>query len=256
MREANESNLPHRNWTSRNSAADNTVELIDRLHADWTLNRNGPNPGGRSFLFDGLGSVCAVTDGTTSNVVDTFKYDPYGNSTASTGSTYEPIRYAGGYLDTHQDGNGPPLYKFGQRYYDPGIGRWTQRDPLDNPLDLHGWNGYIYAGDDPINLTDPTGITPFGRCNASYPESVPWVSHDHASCANERRNVHYCRQYAGSAFCHRQWPSEPVANRPGRWSIDWCKVVIDIYGAFVQDPTLPPNASQICDHAPVVRASR
>jgi hypothetical protein len=31
---------------------------------------------------------------------------------------------------------------------------------MDNPYDLHGWNRYIYAGDDPVNMTDPSGNLP------------------------------------------------------------------------------------------------
>ena len=49
------------------------------------------------------------------------------------------------------------LYKFGERYYDPSTARWTQLDPSDAPLDTHGWNRYIYAGNDPINFIDPSG---------------------------------------------------------------------------------------------------
>jgi RHS repeat-associated protein len=64
-----------------------------------------------------------------------------------------PIRFAGYWLDTNTG-----LYKVGARYYDPSTGRWTQRDPMDNPYDLHGWNRYIYAGDDPVNFTDSSGM--------------------------------------------------------------------------------------------------
>ena len=52
-------------------------------------------------------------------------------------------------------------YKVGARYYDPDSSRWTQRDPLDNSLALRGWNRYIYAGDDPVNAIDPSGMTPW-----------------------------------------------------------------------------------------------
>jgi RHS repeat-associated protein len=109
------------------------------------------------FLFDGLGSVVSVTDA-SGNVSDTFSYDPYGNITATTGTLYEPIRYAGGYDDTATTSHAG-LIKFGQRYYDPTTGRWTQTDPADTSLNLHGWNQYNYAGDDPINNVDPVGMS-------------------------------------------------------------------------------------------------
>jgi RHS repeat-associated protein len=117
------------------------------------------------FLTDGLGSIVAATDA-SGNVVRTFKYTPYGAVTDQTGTLYEPIRYASGYADSAASG-GEQLVKFGQRYYDPATGRWTQQDPIDNPYDLQGWNQYDYAGDDPINLTDPSGTVPKPRrCTA------------------------------------------------------------------------------------------
>jgi RHS repeat-associated protein len=35
-----------------------------------------------------------------------------------------PFRYAGGYFDADTR-----LTKFGARYYDPNVGRWTHQDP-------------------------------------------------------------------------------------------------------------------------------
>ncbi len=98
----------------------------------FTDDPDGANLGGRVgstpyyFLHDALGSVVGVTDG-SGNLVVKYGYDPYGNVTCTAGtgscSLYEPIRFAGGYYDTHQDGKGPKLVKFGERYYDPTLGR-------------------------------------------------------------------------------------------------------------------------------------
>jgi hypothetical protein len=54
------------------------------------------------------------------------------------------------------------LYTFGTRYYDPSLGRWTQQDPVGGSLgDLNSANRYVYAGDDPVNLVDPSGKDAF-----------------------------------------------------------------------------------------------
>lgn len=49
-------------------------------------------------------------------------------------------------------------YHFGQRFYDSNMRRWTQPDPLDQSGDLTEANSYAYAGGDPINRSDPSGL--------------------------------------------------------------------------------------------------
>src|SRR6266568_2240991 len=104
------------------------------------------------YLFDGLGSIVGLTD-SNGTLVSTYQYDPYGNLTSSTGSVANPWRFAGGYFDSSTG-----LYKFGTRYYNPGFGRWSQQDPVRGQLnDPTSLNRYLYAGDDPVNFTDPSG---------------------------------------------------------------------------------------------------
>jgi len=107
-------------------------------------------PAGRSYyLYDGLGSTAALTD-SAGNVVNRYAYDPYGNVTASSGAAANPYRFGGAYGAYTDVATG--LVKIGQRYYDPGLGRWTQRDPLGIG------NAYAYVEGDPINRADPTGL--------------------------------------------------------------------------------------------------
>lgn len=102
-------------------------------------------PGGEFYYYtDGLGSTLGLID-TIGGVKATYTYDPYGASTSISGhnptiANGNPYRYAGGYYDTTSS-----LYKFGQRYYNPTTGRWTQQDSLKHtpgprqrqPLHLH-----------------------------------------------------------------------------------------------------------------------
>ncbi len=66
---------------------------------------------------------------------------------SATEAVTNPWRYASGQYD---DATG--LTKFGTRYYDPTLGRFTQRDPI-SPTLAH----YRYAGRDPVNRVDPLG---------------------------------------------------------------------------------------------------
>jgi RHS repeat-associated protein len=109
------------------------------------------NSAGASFYYttDALGSTILLTDSAQAKAA-TYLYDSWGNTTTQTGTqaTVNPWRYAGGHKD---DATG--YTKFGARYYAPSIGRFNQPDP--------SWqeqNRYLYAGANPTNNTDPTGL--------------------------------------------------------------------------------------------------
>jgi RHS repeat-associated protein len=76
--------------------------------------------------------------------VNTYAYDPYGQTTASTGAINNPFGCA---QDVH---TATGQVKFGQRLDDPGLGRWSQRDSPDNRC------GYV--GANPVNAIDPSGL--------------------------------------------------------------------------------------------------
>lgn len=102
------------------------------------------------YLKDGSGSVVAVINDSGSVVANRYGYDPFGKVTTSSVTVSNPWGYAGGYFDSTS------LLKFGTRYYDPNLGRWTQLDPKGQ--------GYLYTADDPINSVDPTGLFTLGVC--------------------------------------------------------------------------------------------
>jgi RHS repeat-associated protein len=109
-------------------------------------------PDGRSVLYyhqDQLGSTRALTDGSGA-VVQTYRYDPYGNLAASSGSTSNPFRFAGQYLDTESG-----LYYLRARYYDPATAQFVSVDPVV------GRTGqpYVYVADSPLNGVDPGGLS-------------------------------------------------------------------------------------------------
>jgi RHS repeat-associated protein len=117
------------------------------------------------YLKDGLGSVVALINDSGATIGNRYGYDPYGKSTFTFGSptVTSPYRFAAGYLDASTG-----LYKFGIRYYDPNLGRFTQTDPTGQ--DAH----YLYAGNSPTNYVDPSGAgfcllghNPNGSCRGA-----------------------------------------------------------------------------------------
>jgi RHS repeat-associated protein len=107
-------------------------------------------------LYDGQGDIIALVN-STGKVERTFRYGPYGENTKSEGTQTipYPFGYKGGYRTpggNKGEGNVTNgLYHYGARYYDPTTGRWTQPDPASGTTD------FTFAGDDPINESDPSG---------------------------------------------------------------------------------------------------
>ncbi len=126
----------------------------------------------RWYVTDQIGSTIALIEG-DGTVRRTYAYDTDGNATTTGyGTGANPgtfIKFAGG----HDIGNG--LYHFGQRYYQPSIGRWTQQDPLMQPGDLGQANRYGYVANDPLNATDPTGTISLGGVLKAGGKVLPGV---------------------------------------------------------------------------------
>src|SRR5579885_2498371 len=123
-----------------------------RCSCGMLLNERLPGGGKYYYLFDGQGSVVGLTD-SNGNEVNAYDYDPYGVMLNETQGQPNPFQYEGGYFESSTG-----LVKFGTRYYNPQLGRWTQQDPVGGSLSKPDTlNRYLYVDDDPVNLVDSSG---------------------------------------------------------------------------------------------------
>lgn len=126
------------------------------------------------LLMDKQGSTRAVLDA-GGNVVSRHDTLPFGEEIGSgtglrnSGQGYGAVdlsrqRYAGMERD-----EATGLEHTGWRKYESLAGRWTSPDPYSGSMSLgdpQSLNRYNYVQNDPINLTDPAGLSPETRCTA------------------------------------------------------------------------------------------
>lgn len=112
------------------------------------------------YVLDGQSSVVGLVDAAGTHRA-VYGYDPFGSNDSATepsgGSLpANPYRYASG-RTVATNGTQVLLYQFGERFYNPTTGRWTQQDNLESLGDPSEGNRYSYVGGDPVNSIDPTG---------------------------------------------------------------------------------------------------
>ncbi len=104
------------------------------------------------FGYDGNGNTRYLT-GSGATVIDTYAYDAFGVSLASTGSIVNEFRYSGERLSPETG-----LTYLRARYLNTGTGRFISRDSFagrpEQPASLHR---YQYCQSDPVNRMDPSG---------------------------------------------------------------------------------------------------
>ena len=107
---------------------------------------------GSSNLFygrDHLGSIRTTTD--NSGIVQaSYRFNPFGQVSKLEGAGDSDFQYAGMYIHSRSG-----LNLAAYRAYSPAIGRWINRDPIEED---GGVNLYGYVENDPINLSDPLGL--------------------------------------------------------------------------------------------------
>jgi len=149
--------------------------------------------GNRYYSYDGAPTIIGAnsgaityeiadshgTGGTTVNaangLVAARRYTkPYGDPRgAATGSFPDDHSFLGKTADTSTG-----LVDIGVRKYDPATSRFISIDPVFQQNTPDEIGGYAYSGDDPINVSDPSGLDPWGA-----PPGMSFSGCDNTSCA-------------------------------------------------------------------------
>lgn len=105
--------------------------------------------------YDGNGNVTTLTDAGSGALVKAFEYDAWGKLLRSSLESAVTDVYCPFLFSTKYYYSNLKLYDYGFRLYDPELGRFINRDPIE---ESGGVNLYEYAGNDPINATDYLGL--------------------------------------------------------------------------------------------------
>jgi RHS repeat-associated protein len=111
--------------------------------------------GARFLHADALGSVRLVTN-SNRKVENEYDYGAWGEEARAAGTGGSAYRYA----ESRRDGPTGLAY-MNARYYDPASTRFISADPIIPDIYApQTLNRYAYALNDPVTLTDPTGLAP------------------------------------------------------------------------------------------------
>ena len=154
--------LPGMNHPAEERDASNNV--VRRFFAQGEQVVGAAAPNDKLFYGkDHLGSVRELIN-TNFTSQTNYDYDPFGRRTKVSGNIDTVVSYTG-----HHWHEKSGLYLTWYRQYDPNLGRWLSRDPIEED---GGINLYGYVENDSINRSDPLGQKSL-NANAPNPGPVP-----------------------------------------------------------------------------------
>jgi RHS repeat-associated protein len=106
------------------------------------------------YHADGNGNIAALMY-PNQQLAAKYLYDPFGNMLAMSGPLMSFNKYR---FSSKEWNNNAGLYYYDRRFYEPGVQRWLNRDPIH---EKGGLNLYSFTINDPINRFDPIGDNTF-----------------------------------------------------------------------------------------------
>ena len=170
---------------------------------------------------DVMGSTAAKTNASRS--VERTRYAPFGLAWGH--STKNEMGYTG-----HKQDSDTGLTYMQARYYDPVIGRFYSNDPIGF-RDVHSFNRYTYANNNPYKFTDPTGMISCeqrtscetinyggggGQNENTQDEERTWGSYLPGTEAGD-----YAAKYWAERVVNSEWYEDPTARAGLLFSVLW-----------------------------------
>lgn len=141
------------------------------------------------YTLETPGHVTGVLT-TSGGIAAQYRYAPFGEIESQSGTFVQPLRYMARELDSSTG-----LYYVRNRWYDPSLARFVSEDPVGLAA---GINTYVYAGNDPINGRDPSGLgweecikDPSGGILFCLYYPSPWESNPGTPWGDPRKTLYF-----------------------------------------------------------------
>jgi RHS repeat-associated protein len=205
------------------------------------------------YHADGNGNITCLINASQS-VVARYRYDPFGNTLSQSGTLAVANVYRFSSKEIHTNSL---MYYYGYRFYDPGLQRWLNRDPIaesgfDQVLQERVWfaigprlyfynvnrNLYLYLGNDPVRRIDPLGLIPTDEGVAG---GFPQGCGPEQACKNVGGKWTKNNGYSSWQECmDKNWRDDPPSSGPPMPHGD-LPPIVDILSWLMH--------SAICNHA-------
>ena len=199
-----------------------------------------------AYTLDANKNVSDLTDA-QGNVVAHYEYSPFGTHVATGSYTGNPFRFSSEVFDSETG-----LIYYNYRYYNPNLGRWINRDPIE---EQGGWNLYVMVGNNVSNTWDKWGLACCGKkeYNPAFQGCCESLNHDGSGsdskvynlateCCTKHKRVILKSSKVKSKICIR-----PLDNPFAGWTMAIVHCFLDVpsYGAwgFFGDGKIAPETA-------------
>ena len=160
----------------------NTTTTSDDRNFTYCYDANG-NVGQLVEWASGAGGASG-TAWATARMAARYEYDPYGNTISKSGSCADtnPFRFSTKFLDPETG-----LYYYGYRYYSPRLGRWINRDPIEEE---GGVALLAFVANSPTLHVDYLGLE-YGKADSECERA--WCIANALCCAHAKENSEQAR---------------------------------------------------------------